>query len=406
MTKTDSVRLLKFVWQYAVTTHDHFMTMDGQTVQVVRIGTRNDTGKGMAFTDAEVIIDGTHYVGSIAINDQATDWIHNMSDRDPAFNNVVLHMVGVADYQPVKFNGDHITTACLKYPKQLADHLEQMKDDGCKQRFQKLKQVELVNFIERMYHERLNDKVQVLNEIMNTVNGSWNELFHVFMFRYIGGPQNKQQFTKLAKMIPLSIINLERKKPKHVEALLLGVSGYLTKPNLTDYEIELRDCFRDLQDKYRNDVINLNSWDKSGRPANCPEGLLRSLCDLIVEPNLTFDNMIACKNIYEVRGLFNVSSGRITRTRVNLLITNFVTPLMFAYGKSINDDDLCDFAVDILNLTPPEINMYTKIVSDKGVKLQTAMDGQAAIQIGREYCSKSRCTECGIGIMELRSVLM
>lgn len=400
MTKTDSVRLLKFVWQYVVTDSDCFMTMDDRAVHVARPGVRNDSENGVSYKNAEVIIDGTHYVGNIVINDQASDWTGNMLDRD----SVVLHMVGVTDYQPVKLNGQPIPTAFLKYPPQLADCFQHLKDNGCKSRLEKLQYVEFVNIMERLFHERLKGKVEVVNEIRSSVNGSWNELFHVYMFRYISGPNNKDQYTELAKLLPLSIINLERHDPKAIEALLFGEAGYLTKRDLTDYELQLRDVFRDLQDKYRNDVISLGNWNKSGRPQNYPQNVLRTLCSLVLQKNLTFDNMIACKDIHEVRRLFNTENSHVTKSRVNHLIINFISPLLFAYGKSVNDQDICDLSVEVLIQTPPETNRFIELVTSKGVKLRNALDAQAALQLGREYCSLDRCTECSIGIMELKSV--
>jgi hypothetical protein len=79
-----------------------------------------------------------------------------------------------------------------------------------------------------------------------------------------------------------------------------------------------------------------------------------------------------------------------------LLFINAVLPLRFLYARYKGDDfseELLDMAREIV----PERNSITDRFKQLGVKIESAFDSQAILQLKKEYCNYKRCLHCDIG---------
>jgi hypothetical protein len=59
--------------------------------------------------------------------------------------------------------------------------------------------------------------------------------------------------------------------------------------------------------------------------------------------------------------------------------------------------------IALLNQVQPEANAIIDKFSYFGLKAKNAFETQALLQLKNEYCNKSRCLECTIGIELLKS---
>jgi hypothetical protein len=87
---------------------------------------------------------------------------------------------------------------------------------------------------------------------------------------------------------------------------------------------------------------------------------------------------------------------------INLLLINTAIPMFFAYGKHKSDESLCDRAFDFLEELKAENNFITRMWSECGLKVTSAGDSQALIQLKKEYCDRKDCLRCRIGYEYLK----
>jgi len=86
-------------------------------IQVISSGNWNKNGPGPDFTEARLNIDGITWFGSVEIHYKASDWYKHKHHEDPAYSNVILHVVAIND-KPIYINGTKlpvlIVSATLK----------------------------------------------------------------------------------------------------------------------------------------------------------------------------------------------------------------------------------------------------------------------------------------------------
>jgi hypothetical protein len=73
--------------------------------------------------------------------------------------------------------------------------------------------------------------------------------------------------------------------------------------------------------------------------------------------------------------------------------------LQFAYSKS-QGKEISESLISLLNQVSPENNAIIDKFTSFGIKAKNAFESQSLLQLKNEYCNKSRCLECAIG-MEL-----
>lgn len=85
-------RLLQKIWQRGDFDATSARTVDGHRVRVVHPGRWNHLG-GPDFADARLVLDGRELIGDVELHLHAKDWAAHGHAADPAYDNVVLHVV-------------------------------------------------------------------------------------------------------------------------------------------------------------------------------------------------------------------------------------------------------------------------------------------------------------------------
>ncbi|MBR4846438.1 MAG: DUF2851 family protein, partial [Bacteroidaceae bacterium] len=96
-------------------------------------------------------------------------------------------------------------------------------------------------------------------------------------------------------------------------------------------------------------------------------------------------------------------SKQLSQTTKHLLIINTVSPFLYAYGKYMGNEVLCQRAIDLLEELKAEDNRIIRIWRECGLKVDSAADSQALIQLKREYCDVKKCLHCRFGYEYLKS---
>ena len=99
-------QLIHYVWKHKLFPLTGLKTTDGQEVEVIDTGLHNHNA-GPDFFNAKVKIGGTLWVGNVEIHDRASDWFLHRHDRDPNYNNVILHVAESIDVDVKTRRGDY-----------------------------------------------------------------------------------------------------------------------------------------------------------------------------------------------------------------------------------------------------------------------------------------------------------
>ena len=97
-------QLLHYCWKHKLYPLHGLHTTDGEPVEVIDPGLHNFNA-GPDFFNAKVKIGGTLWVGNVEIHDKSSDWFLHGHERDPHYNNTVLHVAGRVDCVVTTANG-------------------------------------------------------------------------------------------------------------------------------------------------------------------------------------------------------------------------------------------------------------------------------------------------------------
>ena len=80
-----------------------------------------------------------------------------------------------------------------------------------------------------------------------------------------------------------------------------------------------------------------------------------------------------------------------------------MVPVLYAYGRHLSSEKLCDRAFRFLERLRAENNSIVRMWRQCGVEVSSAADSQALIQLSRCYCERRDCLRCRFGYEYLRS---
>ena len=119
-------QLLHYVWKHKLWPLHALTTTDDRLVEVIDPGLYNRRNAGPDFFNAKVRIGSTLWVGNVEIHTNASDWYAHGHDRDSAYDNVVLHVVGNADVNVKNSRGDYLPQMVLEVPSAVKEHYEEL----------------------------------------------------------------------------------------------------------------------------------------------------------------------------------------------------------------------------------------------------------------------------------------
>ena len=96
------------------------------------------------------------------------------------------------------------------------------------------------------------------------------------------------------------------------------------------------------------------------------------------------------------------SEKRLGKASLESLLINGVVPVLFAVGTHRQKEQLTDRALEWLEQLPVEDNNIVRLWQQCGLKVKSAEDSQALIQLRRRYCDRRDCLRCRFGYEYLR----
>ena len=428
-------KLIHYVWKHKLFPLAQLATTDGQSVEVIDVGLPNSNA-GPDFFNAKVKIDGTLWVGNVEIHDKASDWFTHRHDTDAHYNNVVLHVVELADTTVRKQNGDVPPQLVLPVPQTVKLNYKELLDADaylpCYKIVPELSRLMVHSWLNALQTERLEQRTTAISERLKACNGNWEATYFVSLARNFGFGINGDAFEQWAKSIPFHAVDHHRDDLFQVEAIFMGQAGLLQADALPKqhHEKAIADAyFQRLQSEYKYlahkfslTPIDAQQWRFLRlRPQNFPYIRIAQLAQLYYNRRSGLAELIDCTTIKEVTELLQTqvtpywethytfggndskqSKKNLSKASIELIIINTVVPILFAYGRYKMSEKLCDRAFAFLEALKAENNHIVRMWEEVGLKVETAGDSQALIQLKKDYCDRKECLRCRIGYEYLK----
>ena len=426
--------LLHYCWKHKMWPLQGLETTDGRVVEVLDPGLHNHNA-GPDFFNAKLKIGGTLWVGNVEIHDKSGDWYLHGHDKDAHYNNVVLHVVEMADREVQTQEGNFVPQMVLKVPDNVRENYEELlRTDAyppCYRIIPKLTPLLVHSWMAALQTERLEQKTVAIAERAQKAGGSWEDAYFITLARNYGFGINGDAFEEWARHIPLQAVGKHRDDLFQIEAIFLGQAGLLDLSTIPDsyqkdalnegYFAKLRNEYQYLAHKFSLQPMDVNLWRFFRlRPQNFPHIRISQLANLYFSRKAGLSDLLECRDVvsfaemlrtqvtpyWETHYTFGSESVRnakhLSPFSINLLLINTCIPMMFAYGRHAMREELCDRAFDFLEQLKAENNHIIRMWKEVGLDVKSAGDSQALIQLKREYCDKRDCLRCRIGYEYLK----
>jgi hypothetical protein len=412
---------LTYLWKHRLLKPLGLQTTGGSSVTVIYPGIEN-TDAGPDFLSARVRIGDTVWAGNVEVHVLSSDWYRHGHHRDEAYDNVILHVVHNFDRKCFNSRGqpvpllvirDHFDQEILKR----YETIEGMSDRMfCRPWLKEADRYWIRHWLGRMLIERLERKAAEMQHFLWFFSNDWEQLFHYFLARNMGGRVNALPFGLLAQAAPFSLILKYRSQPQQLDSLLFGQAGMLDRPFDDPYPGRLRSEYKYLQRKHALTPMQGSLWRFARlRPRNFPTIRIAQLSAMYQKPGRPFRACMEARDTRELRELlqtrapgywnthfrFGKTSPEMPKTlgkgAIDLLMINTIAPMSFVYGKLSGKDLLREKSLGILEEIPPENNRFVRLWQAAGVFPANASDSQAMLEASTRYCHYKKCLHCMIG---------
>lgn len=357
---------------------------------------------------------------------KSSDWYQHKHHHDKAYDNVILQVVNYHDKEVYRTKKQLIPTLELCFDKRLLTNYEELikrkNTIPCGDDLKLVDPFKITAWIEKLTIERLEQKSEKINTILDYVDQSWETAFYYQLARNFGFKLNAEPFEWLAKSLPLNYIAKHKDNLFQIEALLFGQAGFLEENQGDEYYLELKKEYEYLKKKFRLKPIEKYLWKfLRSRPGNFPTIRIAQFAQLIYQSKSLFSKIIETKTINDFYKLFQVKpseywenhyvfnkesvvkSKNLGKHAIDTILINTIVPFLFVYGKSKGIEDLIDRALELLQNIRAENNRIIKDWFDLGIKSTSAFDTQALIQLKNNYCNQKKCLNCQIGNVVINS---
>ncbi len=397
-------KLLHYVWKHKILPLCTLQTKDGNELEIIDVGLQN-TNQGADFFNAKVRIDGTYWAGNVEIHLKSSDWFQHGHHEDPAYNNTILHVVEKADCMIETEDGRHPAQLELAIPSQVALHYEELQKTEdyprCYRLIPQLDTMKIHCWLDALLAERIEQRADRVLGYVKQLNGDWEQATFITLSRNFGFGLNGDTFEMWAKRIPLQAVAKHRDQLFQIEAMFLGIAGLLDELE-EEEKTRMKKEFCYLSHKFElPSPMRPEQWKYlRTRPKNFPHVRIRQIAKLYEGRSIEISSLLETEDIVTLQK--NLTRGGISIGSRNLLVINTVAPLLYAYGKSHQDNVLKQRAIDLLQQLPPENNYILRQWAACELKVKNAADSQALIQLKKNYCDRMDCLRCRFGYEYLK----
>jgi hypothetical protein len=276
-------RLLQAIWQHQRLQRDRLKTLDGQPVRILHPGFRNLEG-GPDFRNAVVQVgDDPARTGDVEVDLRSSGWRAHGHDRNPAFQNVLLHVLWESERPAMGAPAVLLLRPVLDAPlaelslwlggEAVQTFPEEQRGQCCIP-LRRLTPEQVLELLRQAAHVRLRSKAAQFQARARQVG--WDQALWEGLFRALGFKHNIWPMQRLAELRPLW--STSTGDALVVQARLLGLSGLLpadihrAPAGTGSYLRRIWDLWWRERDAFAEAILPRSVWHLHGlRPANHPQ---------------------------------------------------------------------------------------------------------------------------------------
>jgi len=414
---------IHYLWRQARFDLRRLVTTQGASLSIQDFGVHN-TNAGPDFTAGQVRINGQQWAGNIEMHVNAGDWYAHKHDTDPAYDNVILHVVLDEDRPVYRRNGERIP--CLELRGRipagiLRMYWRLMNGESwipCQNQLQYIGEPSRRAWLDQLIHQRLSQRARRFSLRMENTHRDWEEAFYQSLARALGGRVNAEAMDMLARSVPLRALLKHKHSLLQLEALLFGQSSLLPEAEEDEdpYIRLLRREYALLKVKHGLRPLPVAAWKYLRlRPNNFPTIRIAQLAAMLHRTGQLFGKSLAAADARELKNMFEVKLSNYWRTHyrfgkegkpgerklgdatIQSILINTIAPALVAYGDQRADERYRERAFDLLRELRPERNEILRRWRELGYPPHNAADSQALLELKTNYCDAVRCVECALG---------
>lgn len=419
---------LHYIWNLQSFNKEELKTIEGQSVEIIDKGVHNHDA-GPDFFSSKIKINSTLWAGNIEIHLNSSDWIKHNHQKDPKYDNVILHVVFEHDIPLMENLGKDIPTLVLKgrIQNKLFENYLLLKSSEmefpCQANISIVPDIFINGMIEKTAVERIEQKTLDLHRIFDSTEGNWEESFYILLARYFGARVNTDAFERLARSTPSKILLKHSNDLEQIEALLLGQSGLLPSSHKNPMVQKWIAEYQFLKSKYHLIPLSLDIWKFARmRPVSFPTIRISQFANLIYKKERLFSLLLETNSNQKLKELFEVTASSFwddhyhfnkksnhqkksfgKDSRKTILI-NAIVPILYFYGEKMNLPEVKEKALSLLGSLKTENNKITRLWKHNGVDSKDAFQSQGLIQLKKTYCDHNRCLQCSIGNYIIKNI--
>lgn len=416
---------LHYLWRFRKFDTLNLRTTQNETITILKPGDYLGFS-GPDFFNAHIKIGNQKWAGNVEIHLKSSDWYLHNHETDVAYDNVILHVVWEHDTEIFRENNTEIPVLVLKnyVTSEVVSNYQSLMTSKswifCEKQILEIDDFTFKNWQERLFFERLERKSKFIYDLLEETNNDWEAVLFCLLAKNFGLNTNGETFLQIAKTLPFAVIRKESFEFENLEALFFGASGLLDNEKEDVYFEDLKFRFFYLLHKYQIEkpIVSPVQFFKH-RPDNFPTIRLSQLAGVYYKHQNLFSKIIRLKSVESVNDVFSVSASMywqnhyqfdkeslkkpkmLSKTFLDLIITNTIIPLQFAYSN-INGETIAEELIDFMKEVASEKNATIDKFISFGLKPKNAFESQTLLELKNEYCNKKSCLQCAIGVELLK----
>ena len=412
---------MHFLWKFRLA-GENLHSTEGDELIVLHPGEHNPDA-GPDFLNARIRLGETVWAGNVEIHVRSSDWRRHRHEKDPVYDNIILHAVFEHDLEITRKNGEKIPTLEMNdlcrdesyetYNYFLNNHLWV----PCANRLAEVRPVILADWLASLAVLRLERKCEGLLSLLEYHGGDWQQAFFEALSSTLGFRINKEPFELMARNTPFQSLLKHKDNLFQIEAMLFGQAGLLEGRYRDDYPKKLKREYLHLRNKFSLEPVPGHLWKFLRiRPNNFPTIRLAQMAMLIHRHSNLIGEILETRDRVKIRGIFalevsdywkshyffdrpsKLRTKSMSESTIDLIMINNVIPFLFLYGQLKDKPVIKEYALKMLEEIPAESNRVTRGFAGFGIHAASASESQALLELKNAYCDQKKCLTCRIGL--------
>lgn len=383
---------IQYLWAESLILPSDLTLKDGTPCQAVATGTWNEFS-GPDFKDAIVRIGDTTWVGQVEIHIKSSDWkIHN-HHQDPAYDNVILHVV-LEDNEPVIDRKGKLIPCLildsenyLGYYRDYEKWLSSDDDLPCSKSLSKIPVHIWSGWLESLGEKRFVEKLNVGWSTLESTKGNIELTRWILLGRTMGAPLNEDGMEMLIRTIPWNSVRRRVWGFSDFSNWLLYMAGL----NHKEFPEHLKNVFSEHP-------LNKRIWLHGKlRPPSFPSVRIMQWAWYFFKVVLHNEKTVP---FWETAFWDGFSVG--AKPGKQSLHTWRINMAPFQY---VGDWSREQANTDRWKEVAPEKNAVIQKFRALNINPKSAFETQAILKLHKEYCRQKKCLNCAIGNHHLKQEL-